>query len=132
MKFGANTQILDTAWFTQEDLPLIDKVAALGFEMIELGYASAEPPFNIVDVKSRLRAAGLTPGVCSFLSAEHDIASPDAATRARGVAYMQAFIATVAELGGEILRVRSMRNCSAPATCRRTSGRASGNGRSPR
>ena len=102
MKFGANTQIW-VAPFTQEDLPLIDKVAALGFEMIELGYASAEPPFKVADVKSRLRSAGLTPGVCSFLSAEHDIAGPDAATRQRGVAYMQALIATVAELGGEIL-----------------------------
>ena len=102
MKFGANTQIW-VAPFEQKDLPLIDKVAALGFGMIELGYASVEPPFNVGDVKRRLADTGLTPGVCSFLSAEHDIANSDPSVRKRGVAYMQALIATVAALGGQIL-----------------------------
>lgn len=102
MKFGANTQIW-VAPFEQKDLPLIDKVAALGFGMIELGYASAEPPFSVADVKKRLADTGLAVGVCSFLSAEHDIANPDSSVRKRGVEYMQALIATVAKLGGEIL-----------------------------
>ena len=42
MKIGANTMI----WagdFTQEHLPLIDKVAALGFDVIEILVTSAEP-----------------------------------------------------------------------------------------
>jgi D-psicose/D-tagatose/L-ribulose 3-epimerase len=102
MKYGANTQIW-VAPFSQKDLPLIDKVAELGFEMIELGYASVEPPFSVADVKKRLKSAGLTPGVCSFLSADHDIANADPDVRRRGVAYMQALIATVAALGGQIL-----------------------------
>jgi sugar phosphate isomerase/epimerase len=77
--------------------------------MIELGYASAEPPFNVADVKNRLADTGLAAGVCSFLSAEHDIANPEPSVRKRGVAYIQALIATVAKLGGQIL--------SSPALC---------------
>jgi D-psicose/D-tagatose/L-ribulose 3-epimerase len=102
MKYGANTQIW-VAPFSQKDLPLIDRVAELGFDMIELGYASVEPPFNVAEVKKRLAANGLTVGVCSFLSADHDIANADPAVRKCGIAYMQALIATVAALGGQIL-----------------------------
>jgi D-psicose/D-tagatose/L-ribulose 3-epimerase len=102
MKFGANSQIWVSP-FSQTDLPLIDKVAALGFDVIELGFASVEPPFNVVDVKNRIRAAGLAVGVCSYLSAEHSIADADPAVRRRGVNYMQALIATTAALGGQIL-----------------------------
>jgi D-psicose/D-tagatose/L-ribulose 3-epimerase len=102
MKFGVNTQIW-VAPFQQSDIGLIDKVARMGFDVIELGFFSADPPFKVADVRQRLKDVGISAGVCSFLSAERDISSVDAASRARGVEFMKAMIATTAALGGEIL-----------------------------
>jgi D-psicose/D-tagatose/L-ribulose 3-epimerase len=102
MKFGVNTQIW-VAPFQQSDLALIDKVAAMGFDVIELGFFSAEPPFKIDDVKRRLKGAGLTAGICSFLSADRDITSTDPDARRRGIEFMSAMVRTLAALGGEIL-----------------------------
>lgn len=101
MRFGANTQIW-VAPFTGADLGLIDKVADMGFQLIELGFASEEPPFDVAEVKRRLAARGLACGVCSFQSPDRDISSADPDVRRNGVAYMKAMVATTAALGGEI------------------------------
>lgn len=102
MKFGVNTQIW-VAPFQQTDLALIDKVAGMGFDVIELGFFSAEPPFDVGEVKRRLKDAELTAGICSFLSADRDISSADADARRRGVEFMGAMVRTLSALGGEIL-----------------------------
>jgi sugar phosphate isomerase/epimerase len=63
MKIGANTMI----WagdFTQEHLPLIDKVAAIGFDVIEILVTSAEPRFDAKQVRKRRRDAGLQCMTC--------------------------------------------------------------------
>jgi D-psicose/D-tagatose/L-ribulose 3-epimerase len=101
MKFGVNTQIW-VAPFQQSDIGLIDKAAKLGFDVIELGFFSAEPPFNVEEVKQRLKDTGLTPGICTFLSADRDITSTDPDSRRRGVEFMKAMIGTLANLGGEV------------------------------
>jgi D-psicose/D-tagatose/L-ribulose 3-epimerase len=101
MKFGVNTQIW-VAPFEQSDIGLIDKVADLGFDVIELGFFSAEPPFDASQVKQRLKDNGLTAGICSFLSADRDITSTDPDVRKQGIAFMKAMIGTVAKLGGEV------------------------------
>jgi D-psicose/D-tagatose/L-ribulose 3-epimerase len=101
MKFGVNTQIW-VAPFEQSDIGLIDKVAKLGFEVIELGFFSSEPPFDVAAVKQRLKDTGLTAGICSFLSADRDITSTDPESRKQGIAFMKAMIGTVAKLGGEV------------------------------
>ena len=101
MKFGVNTQIW-VAPFQQTDIGLIDKVAKMGFEVIELGFFSAEPPFSVDDVRQRLKDTGLTAGICSFLSADRDITSTDPEARRRGIEFMKAMIRTLAKLGGEI------------------------------
>jgi D-psicose/D-tagatose/L-ribulose 3-epimerase len=102
MQFGANTQIW-VAPFKQEDIGLIDKVAGMGFDLIELGFASEEPPFHVADVRQRLKDTGIAAGVCSFLPGDRDIANPDPDVRKRGVDYMTALVGTVAALGGRIL-----------------------------
>ena len=101
MKFGVNTQIW-VAPFEQSDIGLIDKAAKLGFDVIELGFFSAEPPFSVDDVRQRLKDTGLTPGICTFLSADRDITSTDPEARRRGVEFMKAMIGTLAKLGGEV------------------------------
>ena len=101
MKFGVNTQIW-VAPFQQSDLGLIDKVAELGFDVIELGFFSAEPPFSVADVKKRLKSTGLSAGICTFLSADRDISSADPDSRRRGIEFMKAMIANLAALGGGV------------------------------
>lgn len=102
MKYGANTQIW-VAPFKAEDIGLIEKVREIGFDVIELGVASEEPPFDAKQVRRRLQEAGLQSCVCSYLPGDRDIASPDAETRRHGVAYMKSLVATTAALGGSIL-----------------------------
>lgn len=101
MKFGVNTQIW-VAPFEQSDIELIDKVARLGFDVIELGFFSADPPFNVAEVRQRLRDTGLQAGICSFLSSERDITSTDLDSRRAGIDFMKAMIGTLAKLGGEV------------------------------
>ena len=102
MIFGANTQIW-VAPFSQADLGLIDRVADMGFGLIELGFASETPPFDVKEARSRLNARGITAGICSFQSADRDIANADPAVRKNGIAYMNAMVKTTAALGGKIL-----------------------------
>ena len=133
MKFGVNTQIW-VAPFQQSDIGLIDKVAELGFDVIELGFFSAEPPFNVADVKQRLKDdRALTPGICTFLSADRDITSADPDSRRRGIEFMKAMIAHS--------RGARRRDLQRPDLCRAvpqaladegSSARRSGSGASPR
>jgi D-psicose/D-tagatose/L-ribulose 3-epimerase len=102
MKFGANTQIW-VAPFKAEDTHLIDKIAQMGFGVIELGVASENPPFDRKAVRERLKEAGLECCVCSYIPADRDIASSDPGTRRRGVEYMKSLVATTSALGGSIL-----------------------------
>lgn len=102
MKLGANTQIW-VAPFKAEDVGVIDKVAEMGFEVIELGVSSEKPPFEAKQIRQRLKDAGLESCVCSFIPADRDIASSDPETRRRGVEYMKSLVATTAALGGSIL-----------------------------
>lgn len=83
MKIGANTMI----WagdFTQEHLPLIDKVAALGFDVIEVLVTSAQPLFDAGQVRKRIRDAGLQCSVSASLTPEHDLSSANKEIRAAG------------------------------------------------
>jgi sugar phosphate isomerase/epimerase len=102
MKFGANTQIW-SAPFKAVDMGLIEKVAKMGFDLIELGVASEDPPFDVKEVRQRLQDAGLQSCVCSYIPADRDIASADPAIRRRGVEYLKSLVATTAALGGPIL-----------------------------
>lgn len=102
MIFGANTQIW-VAPFKQADIALVDKVADMGFGLIELGFASETPPFDVAALRKRMDARGITASVCSFQSADRDIANGDVAVRKNGIAYMKAMVATTAALGGRIL-----------------------------
>src|SRR5260370_7493232 len=102
MKFGANTQIW-SAPFKAVDIGLIEKVAKMGFDLIELGVASEDPPFDVKQVRQRLQDAGLQSCVCSFIPADRDIASADPTIRRRGVEYIKSLVATTPPLGGPIL-----------------------------
>ena len=102
MKIGANTMI----WagdFTQEHLPLIDKVAALGFDAIEILVTSAEPRFDASQVRKRLRDAGLQCSVSASLTPEHDLSSANKEVRDRGISFLNSVIGTAEAIGAKIV-----------------------------
>ena len=57
MKIGANTMIW-AADFRHDDIPLIDKIAEMGFDVIEVLITSARPQFDASQVRKRIRDAG--------------------------------------------------------------------------
>ena len=102
MKIGANTMI----WagdFTQEHLPLIDKVAAIGFDVIEILVTSAEPRFDASQVRERLRDAGLQCSVSASLTPEHDLSSANKEVRDRGISFLNSVVGTAEAIGAKIV-----------------------------
>ena len=102
MKIGANTMIWGGP-FTQADIPLIDKVAAMGFGVIELLIASAVPPFDVQQVRRRIKDAGLECSVSASLDAGQNICDFDPEVRRNGSEFLTSVIGTTANLGGRVL-----------------------------
>lgn len=85
--------------------PYIDKVADLGYDSIELHTAvltalSAEERRSI---KAHLDERGLAFTTVVGLAQEYDVASPDAAVRQNGIAYLRRMAEVVGEMGGGLL-----------------------------
>ena len=82
--------------------PFIDKVADLGFDILEVNagtvgqMASAER----MSLKTHADDRGLTLTYCIGLPHEYDIAAEDAAVRANGIAYLQQMAGAIGEMGG--------------------------------
>jgi D-psicose/D-tagatose/L-ribulose 3-epimerase len=102
MKIGANTMIW-AADFTQDDIPLIDKIAAMGFDVIEVLVTSAEPPFNADQVRKRIKDAGLKCSVSASLTAECDLSSADRDVRDRGIGFLRSIVGTAEAIGADIV-----------------------------
>ncbi len=102
MKIGANTMIW-AADFTQDDVPLIDKIAAMGFDVIEVLVTSAEPPFHAAQVRKRIRDAGLKCSVSASLTAEYDVSSADRDVRDRGIGFLKSVVGTAEAIGADIV-----------------------------
>jgi D-psicose/D-tagatose/L-ribulose 3-epimerase len=100
-RFGASTFIWVSP-FSNRTLDLIDKVAEIGFDFIEL---CIEDPATIdVDrISSRLRQAGLSPLVCGAFGPERDVSSRDPSIRRNGVAYIKRCIDIAEALGSSIV-----------------------------
>jgi D-psicose/D-tagatose/L-ribulose 3-epimerase len=102
LKIGVNTMVWGVP-FTQADLPLIEKVAAMGFQVIELLVADATPPFSIKDVRQRIKDAGLECTVSASLTAQQNICDEDPDVRRAGREYIKRVIATAAGLNARVL-----------------------------
>ncbi|MCB0192284.1 MAG: sugar phosphate isomerase/epimerase [Anaerolineae bacterium] len=82
--------------------PFIDKVAELGFDVLEVnagtvGTMSADERKSL---KSHADDKGLALSYCIGLPHAYDIASADEAVRAKGIAYLQQMAAAIGEIGG--------------------------------
>ncbi|MBX6772537.1 MAG: sugar phosphate isomerase/epimerase [Chloroflexi bacterium] len=99
MKLGVNLMVW-TGPFTDADLPLLDRCAAMGFDGVEIPLLALDT-FDPRRLRERLDALGLgrtasgsLPPGCGLL---------DAAEREHGVAWLGRLIATCAEIGASVL-----------------------------
>jgi len=101
IRFGANTQIW-VGGFATKDFHLVDKVARMGCDFIEISYGEMEAPFDPKELKRLIDDAGLEISMCGYLSGERDITSADAAVRANGLKYFRGAAETGQVLGARI------------------------------
>lgn len=102
MKFGANTFIWASPFATSKDLPLLNKVAAMGFDLIEV---AIEDP-ALIDVPSLRQAAretGLEVIVCGAFGPDRNLSSADDTIRQRAETYLRWCIEAAAELGSPVV-----------------------------
>ena len=101
MKIGANTLIW-TAPFTSDDLPLVDKIGAMGFDTFEFTIGEPVPLFDPVALKAALRRNGLTATVCGALGSHNDISSPNSAVRRMGIQFFDDVFRMMNEIEAEV------------------------------
>jgi D-psicose/D-tagatose/L-ribulose 3-epimerase len=82
--------------------PFIDKVAALGFDILEVngGTVGAMSPAERKSLKSHADDKGLILSYCIGLPKQYDIASEDISVRQYGIGYLQRMAKAIGELGG--------------------------------
>jgi D-psicose/D-tagatose/L-ribulose 3-epimerase len=101
MKFGASTFIWVSP-FSSETLDLVDKVATLGFDLIEV---CIEDPATIdtAAIRRRIEAAGIGATVCGAFGPDRDMSADDAAVRRNAIGYVNRCSDIAAELGADIV-----------------------------
>ena len=102
MKYGANTFIWTSPFDTATGLLLVEHVAALGFDIIEVAF---EDPALIDAGLLAQHAAnvGLDVVVCGAYGPGRNLVSADAAERAATAAYVRGLIDAAAMVGSEVV-----------------------------
>jgi D-psicose/D-tagatose/L-ribulose 3-epimerase len=101
VKYGIH-QMLFTENFTEQDLPILDKVRELGFDGIE--FVLFQPDSFPADaVRRHAESIGLEINTAIGLSAEHNLISSDPTTRRRGVEFMKQLVSLTQRLNAENL-----------------------------
>jgi D-psicose/D-tagatose/L-ribulose 3-epimerase len=101
MKFGASTFIWVSP-FSNDTLDLVDKVARIGFDLIEI---CVEDPATI-DVKAirkRTDAAGIGATVCGAFGPDRDMSADDPAVRRNAIGYVRQCAEIAQGLGSDIV-----------------------------
>ncbi|MGD8176036.1 sugar phosphate isomerase/epimerase family protein [Marinimicrobium sp. ARAG 43.8] len=99
MKFGASTWLW-TSPFTHERIPLLEKIAAMGFDFVEI---PVEDPDHIEasHIGPVLKDLGLEAVICTAVTAERDLSAVDPEARKRGLRYFEACLHMAEGLGAE-------------------------------
>ena len=100
MKYAINT-LLWTAGFSAEHLPLIDSVAAHGFDGIEIARFDFDG-FPAAEIRKRAEAAGIGTIFCSAFTGDQSFASADPDVRARSAEFLRNGIRATAEIGAKV------------------------------
>ena len=102
MKFGANTFIWASPFSTATDLLLVEKVAYLGFDLIEVAFED----LALIDAELLAEHAanvGLDILVCGAYGPGRNLVSADAAERAATAAYVRGLIDAAVICGSEVV-----------------------------
>lgn len=83
----------------------IDKVSALGFDVLELAAGSLVDMTREerIEIARRAKDAGIELTYCIGLPPEYDMASEDEMIRRRGMEYVRRLLGCVGEMGGKVL-----------------------------
>ena len=95
-------QLLFCETFTREDLPIMDLAKELGFDGMEFTLFDPDS-FPAADVRERARSLGLRLNTGIGLSTEHNLISPQAETRRRGIEFMKRLVELTQRIGAENL-----------------------------
>jgi D-psicose/D-tagatose/L-ribulose 3-epimerase len=82
--------------------PFIDKVASLGFDVLEVnaGTVAAMGSAERSNLRAHADDKGIALSYCIGLPKQYDVASPDAEVRKRGVAFLEKMAGAIGEMGG--------------------------------
>lgn len=97
MKLGIHAYAWCSQW-SNDTLPLIDRVASLGLDFIEIPLMCLET-FDAAAVRERLETAGIGAVTSTVLLEGTDITSDDPAVRAQGVDYLTACVEATHAIG---------------------------------
>jgi D-psicose/D-tagatose/L-ribulose 3-epimerase len=97
MKFGASTWLW-TSPFTSDQISLLEKIADLGFDFVELPVESPEH-FNVDILSGALQRLGLEAVICTAVTAERDLSAEDPAARAHAMKYFETCLQLADALG---------------------------------
>ena len=102
MQFGATTFIWTSPFSTDNDLALVDKVADMGFDLLEI---ACEDPDTIdaTALKNKLSSRKLGVILCGVFGPDRDLSSEDADTRENAKEYVRWCIDTAYEIGSPIV-----------------------------
>ncbi len=99
-KYGAHSFIW-TEKFSVKDLPLIERVKTLGFDVLEFGLANPDT-FPTKQVRAKLKEVGLEAVSSRGLEMSGNIISPDAKVRKRGIEIMKKVVDINYEIGSKL------------------------------
>lgn len=97
MKFGASTWLW-TSPFTDQQITLLEKIAALGFDFVELPVENPNH-FSVQKLKPVLADLRLTAVICAAVTAERDLSSESPAARRQAFTYFESCLALAEGLG---------------------------------
>jgi len=102
VKLGVNTLVWVLS-FTEKDFPLLDRIAGMGFEAVEITPGAEFRKLDPAKLRRKLQDVGLEATLCGAFDAPQDISSADAAVRESGIRFMIEWAAWARELGAKII-----------------------------
>ncbi len=97
MKFGASTWLW-TSPFTSDQVALLERIAALGFDFVELPVENPDD-FSVTALRPVLQDLGLEAVICTAVTGERDLSAASPQARQQALAYFEACLRLAEGLG---------------------------------
>ena len=102
IKFGVNTLV----WvdpFKEKDLPILDKIAGMGFDVVEITPGAEYRELDPAKLRKKLDDLGLEVSICGALNAPQDYSSDDESVRENGISFMIDWASWSKDVGARII-----------------------------